>query len=260
MYKKLFHVIILILLCFGSYCFVFGYNYYLNFSSIVYPFLVIQKKLTDPISNLYKRYHDYKNLCIKLKEYKKENRNLKSDLIKYKYFFTFYSQTKDLADIAKKYNYYEKSVLSSVLLKNFDQKSHFFLVDAGKNKHIKPDMVVVYKNAIIGKVSEVYSYYSKVILITDKTCRISAFCHKSKIQAIHEGANRTDITSLSFVDHLQNPLLNDLVLSSGQGIIFPKGFALGNIKSITSKGLYFDIDVEPIYNLSDIKYCYLISQ
>lgn len=229
-----------------------------SFSCLAYPFLVIQNKIIQPIYSLSNYCYKYKNLCNNLNSYKQEIENLKSDLVKYKSFFKFYLDTKELRDFAKRYNY-QKFTLASILLKNLDNNSQFFLVDAGLSSNIKRDMIVIYKNAIIGRVIETYPAYSKVLLITDKTCKISSYCQKSNIQAIHEGCNNKNTTILSFVDHLQKPILNDLILSSGEGTVFPKGFALGQIKSIEPNGLYYNIQVKPVFDLLDIRYCYIFS-
>lgn len=52
----------------------------------------------------------------------------------------------------------------------------------------------------------------------------------------------------------------DLVLSSGEGLIFPRGFALGNVKHYQVNGLLHDVIVEPLINLETINYCYVIQK
>jgi cell shape-determining protein MreC len=52
----------------------------------------------------------------------------------------------------------------------------------------------------------------------------------------------------------------DLVLSSGQGLIFPEGFCLGRIKQheLKEKELYHKVVLEPLVNLQTVGFCLLL--
>ena len=51
-----------------------------------------------------------------------------------------------------------------------------------------------------------------------------------------------------------------MVLSSGEGMIFPKGFGLGRIKDIEHDGYTARVAVTPLVDLKTIDYCCLIEQ
>ena len=166
---------------------------------------------------------------------------------------------KELADFKKRYEE-SHGHIAQILMKHFSDQSHFFLIDIGTRQGIKPDMVAVYKNCLIGKVAEVYPFYSKVVLITDKTCKVAAYCAQTHASGIHEGSNQSEQTMLNHVSHLSVMKEGDLILSSGEGLIFPQGFALGNVMSCKPNGLLYTVHVEPLVDMHALAYCLIIQK
>lgn len=153
-------------------------------------------------------------------------------------------------------NRYEmKGTIAHVLARNFSEQSHHFYIDLGAHDAIEKDMVVTYKNNLIGKVTEVYPWYSKVCLITDRQCKVAAYGATTRVHGIHEGSNQCGETSLCHVSHLTTVKRGELVFSSGEGLLFPEGLALGRITSCCTKGLYQEVGVTPLCNLKELEHC-----
>ena len=59
---------------------------------------------------------------------------------------------------------------------------------------------------------------------------------------------------LDFVSHLEPLVRDELVLTSGDGLLFPEGPALGTIAqfSLHDQGFLYDVHVKPLYQLDDI--------
>lgn len=226
-------------------------------SIVVYPFLILQKKIVSPFKSFISNYYSFSDMKDLLDFYKKENEHLQSMLIEFHGIKSFAKSTKEIRDFAKRYdttNY----ILAQVLLRNFDEAQHFYLIDAGSNMGIQKDMVVVYKNCLVGRISEVYPLYSKVLLITDKTCKIAAYCISNNVMGIHVGNNESAKTYLTFVNHLETVKNNDLVLSSGEGVIFPRGFGLGYVKECIKQDFNYNIILKPLVDLENLKFCCVI--
>lgn len=227
-------------------------------SNFLYPILVFDYKLVSPIQNW---FYDF----LKLKEkdllnfFIEENQNLKSKIIELESKIDFINQTKELVDFSKRYNI-QNGILAQIILKNFDAHEHFFLIDVGSKKSVQPDMSVVYKNFLVGRVKEVYEHWSKIVLITDQSCKVASYCLNSGIKAIHVGQNDINITKLDFVNHLEPILENDLIISSGDGTVFPRGFGLGKIKKITPQDFNYLVEVEPLLDLNKLDFCYVIQK
>ena len=146
-------------------------------------------------------------------------------------------------------------------MKNISDKVNFFLVDVGSNRGAKQGMVAVYNNQLVGKVTEVYPLYSKVTLIIDRTCKVAAYCLVTKATGIHVGHNHDTRTKLDYVSRLTpTPQIGDLVISSGEGLVFPKGFALGCITEFTEEDLLYNISVRPLCDFHTLSDCYLLER
>lgn len=228
-------------------------------SYIIYPFLMMHHAVIDPVKGWYAYRASYAELEHELMQLRYERDNFCSQVVKLQAQLVYYQEIKELADFERSQPNVVVPVVQ-IIAKNFSESQHYFLIDAGSNKGVQKEMIVVYKNALAGKISEVYPWYSKVVAITDKRCKVSACCSKTCSLGIHEGVNRLDCTQLKSVSHLDSVVQGDYVLSSGQGLVFPRGYALGYIVSAKPQGLYYAIDVKPLYDLEQIRYCTVIAR
>ena len=153
-----------------------------------------------------------------------------------------------------------KQVIAQILLKQFSPQAHFFLLDAGKNKHIEKDMIAVFYNKLVGKVTQVYPGYCKVLLITDPLCKVAAKTLRTNIRGIHEGTFSLETTRITYMSHLVNLEIDDLVVTSGEGLVFPQGFVIGTIASFAIKGLEYQVSVKPVLDLQALTYCTLLQK
>lgn len=189
----------------------------------------------------------------------KERDALQRELIEYAALADYCRGCRPLYGFAERYNL-QKATISQVLVKHITPRAHFFICDAGENRGIVPDMVALYNHHLIGRVSEVYPTTCKIVLITDATSRIPAVCAKSGIRGICEGRNDKATMRLTFVSHLDSVVTDDMVLSFGAGLIFPRGFALGTIRSVQPVGVALDIQIQPLVDLDALDYCLLVKK
>ncbi len=231
-------------------------------SNFAYPFIVIQNKISGSITSYFERKKNYRELVHELEQYIQECGTLKNENIALKSTLSFVEQTREIIDFSKQYTNLNFK-LSQIIQKNFSENSQFFLVSLGSKSGIEPDMAVVYKNFLIGKITEVYPNWSKVTLITDKFCKVSALVispNNTSAKGICEGYGDSKNINLNFVSHLEKINIGDSVVSSGEGTVFPQGFSLGKIKDFRLSGLNYLITVEPEIELSKIDYCYILQR
>ena len=230
-----------------------------TFSYVSYPFIVVQHKICDPIKNLFNRVCALRNIekeCVELKtkldDETAENVRLRSET-------EFVAKTKELVRFSKRYDV-SYGRLAHVIMKSFSPESAFFLVDAGAKAGVEENMVAVYKNCLVGRISEVYPYYSKVILTTDRTCHIAACTAGTGSCGICEGGNGSDGLVLTHVSHLTPVKKGDKVISSGEGLIFPRGFGLGRVVSLSHDEVLYTAVLEPMIDAKTLDYCYIIQK
>lgn len=226
-------------------------------SYFLYPIIKIQKIITDPISTFLLKETDVTVLQKNLKKLQNENEDLQAKNIELESTIDFEKRSQDARSFEKKYKFSEKKLVQ-VLMRSFDDVGHFFWVDAGANQDINLNMIAMYKNNIVGRVIHVDPLYSKVALVTDKRCKIAALCMKSKLSGIYEGNNSFEPT-LEFVPHYEKLEVGSLVISSGQGLVYPQGFSIGKIKSFHVQDVAYKIVIQPLVDLQTVEYVYLVS-
>lgn len=143
-----------------------------------------------------------------------------------------------------------------IIYKQLAQHDGFFIIDKGSRHGITTDMVAVYKDMLIGRVTQVYPLCARVMPITHEHCKVPIVCAQSRAHGVHYG------NKLDFVSHLEPLVRDELVLTSGDGLLFPEGLALGTIAefSLHDQGFLYDVHVKPLYQLDDITCCTILTK
>lgn len=231
----------------GSYC--------------LYPFLKFQLHIVDPIAHSIRRVSLMASLEKEYALLVKERDGIQAQLVELQGLQTFAQETEEVRDFAKNYDM-GAAFLVRILIKYFGSEGHFFIVDGGSNKGIHKDTAVVYKNCLVGKVAEVYPYMSKIILITDARCKVASYCNQTGTQGIYEGSLSLTQGVLTHIGHLSEVKEGDTVFSSGEGLVFPKGFGIGTIISCrkNDEDMYYTVLVKPLVDVTAIDYCYILDK
>ncbi len=224
-----------------------------------YPLMVLHKIVVSPFNTISVLWTDKTTLQARIQALEKEREQLIEQLIKWEASQFFIEKTKALLDFENRYDL-ESAQLVQVIMQRIGEDEHAIFVDAGSHHGITTDMAAIYKNSLVGKVVETYTYYSKVLLVTDQRCKVAAYCSETHTPGIYQGTNTFDRSLLTHIDLLKEIKEGERVISSGEGIVFPRGFSLGTVASFTPDGLYYSIIVEPEIDVASLEYCYLIQK
>jgi rod shape-determining protein MreC len=230
-------------------------------SSACYPFLRAVsfaaapfKNLKQNIKRIYRNYKNHERLEIELNDLIDENVALRSML-------NFQERSKELVEFEERYQN-DKKTIARILTTELSAIEHFCIIDKGKLSGIEENMSVVNRTQIIGKVSKVYPTYSKVTLITDRSCKVSVSVRGSSQYGLCEGTNEKALCKIRYLKNPQDLKLNSMVISSGKGLVFPEGFLVGFISSIKPDGGKepgeWLIEVKPHLNIEDLDFCHVI--
>jgi rod shape-determining protein MreC len=242
-------------------------------SCILYPFLRVQQLVIEPIMVWQGYSVTIKELEVAVDSLQKERNAIFAENIALKAMHHYADETNELREFSKKY-LLSRGRVGQVLARHFSPNNQFFLIDAGSSHGIKKDMVALYCNAIVGKVTSVYPWYCKVCLITDADCKIASLClpsgvsplilqkkgFKKSASGIHEGINNGSHTAMRYVSHLEAVNVGDDVFSSGEGLVFPKGFALGKVVAADKGELFYTITIQPALDFQTLRYCTLVAK
>jgi rod shape-determining protein MreC len=225
---------------------------------LVYPILRLQNLVVAPITAWHARTTNAHVLMTHLDIMQEENEQLKADVIRLQGLVDYSQEIHELASFAQQYDV--QGPVVQILMKQLTSQGHFFWIDRGAHDGIAKDMVAVYKNHLVGRVVDVYPWYSKVQLVTDSGCKVAGYCAGTQVHGIHKGCNIDCNTVLTYVSHLEQLIVGDMVLSSGEGLIFPRGFLLGRIVSSKTDGLYQQVQLKTDVDMHALTHCMVLTK
>lgn len=203
---------------------------------------------------MYKSNADIYKLIVDYQRLKKENNEknfLKKELEEYKKY------------INNGKTFERKKLITEIIGYTETKENKFIIINRGNVDQIAKHMVVVDPtNCIIGKITEVYDYYSKVIPLDNVDQYISVI-FENNIEAILQG-NRNEQNNTMKVIHIYNNQHKNIneaqpVFSSGKGLLFPAGFMVGRIiKHNFDNYLDHNIIIKNEYDLQNSPYCFVI--
>ena len=234
------------------------------FSFVCYPFFKIHATLTHSLTKQARVRKSIQCLTQELDAVQLQNHLLQARVVQLEAQQLFLDQTTELRSFAQRYEQSEQSI-AKILMCACSQQEDIIFIDGGTNKNFAKDDIVVYQQALIGRVIEVYPWYSKVALITDSRCKVAAqlseLMEKSKIEldtyGVSCGKNNQQL-QLCFVPHFKPVVVGQTVISSGQGLIYPQGFALGIVSDVQTDLVSHKIQVQPMFDIHQILYVYVL--
>ena len=230
-------------------------------ATLLYPVLVGSNTVSEYVQAIVAEKKSYDELLHDYETIQQAHEVLLEAFIKVRGTLHHQEHSQELIDFQQRYQF-DDAIVAKVLTKNFSEQEHYCFINKGSQENVRENMVAFYKLQIIGKVSEVHDFYSKITFITDKRCKVACFTNDTHAQGILAGTNKPNQCTLDYVSHLSPVEDQDLLFSSGEGLVFPEGFCLGKIVShqLQDKALHYEIAVEPLVNLSELKFCLLANQ
>ena len=224
---------------------------------VQYPFLALYALCIEPVFGvlrLLKTHREYHQL---LHDSYHERSTLLKKLIEADAQLTYY---KDLYAAGIWYD--KQSVRSArIIYKQLRQADSFFIIDKGSAAGVTIDMVVVFNNVVLGRVTAVFSHCARVMPVSNVQCHVPSVCAHSHAHGVFRG-DAHGYGQIDFISHLEHLVPDELVLTSGDGLVYPQGLALGTIKTCTlhASGFLYHVEVEPLYDLETIRYCSVVSK
>ena len=210
---------------------------------------------TDFVQALYSLTHDYvyllslrtvnSQLKIIIDQLQLENQLLREESFENK-------RLRDFLAFKKKLPY---AVVSAEIIGR-DPSSWFrtILIDKGAADGIQRGSAVITPRGIAGKILEVHSRTSKVLLIIDRNCALDILVQRSRAKGILEG-RAADRCEVSFVGKTEDIKVGDIIVTSGLDADVPKGFVAGEVVNVnkTAAGYFQLVEVRPAVDFSKLE-------
>lgn len=220
-------------------------------SYMAYPFIKLQSIIIDPIKRNYLQQQTY------IEKIRADYDQLMQRYLQLQSTTDYVAEIDEIVAFNKRYSQKDRLV-TQVLERYFGADEHYILLDKGSHDGIQEDMIVVHQDMLVGRITTVYPWYSRCMLITDRRCKVACYCADTKAYGIMQGTNVLDQLQLLHVSHLNDIALGDIVISSGQGTIFARGFGLGTIISSQKHHMTYDIICKPLVDFATLKHCSIV--
>lgn len=218
-------------------------------SYICYPCIYLHHKLIDPLKS------SQSSALVVQQAYEQ----LLDNYIQLQATLDYHADTKELVEFKQRYNN-DHAILAQILERYIGDDEQYLLIDRGSRHGIHDHMVLVYKDMLIGRVHQVFPLYSKCLLLTDQRCKIAAYCAKTQAKGVTKGLNNKDQIELAHVSHLCDMQEDDLIISSGDGLIFPRGFGIARVTDFHKNNVMYKVSCKSLVDVNALTYCYLIEK
>lgn len=198
-----------------------------------------KKNLEDELADANEELAKYKTEASLSAEIKGENQRLS-----------------ELLEIKKSYSNDWDMCVASVTGREIDNWYEAIIVDKGSADGVKENMAVVNQDGLVGRTRNVTAHTAEVLLILDAQGSLGGMTQESHIPGvltgIGGGKGLLNMKNLPFNAEIQ---LNDIVVTSGEGGIFPAGLLVGTVVKVGNSvdGLSKEAVIEPFCDFDSIR-------
>ncbi|MCX6760379.1 MAG: rod shape-determining protein MreC [Candidatus Nealsonbacteria bacterium] len=142
-----------------------------------------------------------------------------------------------------------------------DISQDFISVNKGSIDGVSKNMpVVTGHKVLVGKISEVYKNYSKVMLLSDKKSSLDASIKEKDISGVVKGQGGFRLL-FDLLPQDKELLKDDIVVSSSFGGIFPAGFLVGRVVSIRKNDIesFQQAEISPSFDINVVSDIFVIT-
>lgn len=156
--------------------------------------------------------------------------------------------------LSLKQNSAYKVIPAKVIAHSLDNWSSLILVDKGDSSGIKKGFAVINYLGLVGRVVEVTSLTSKIMLISDPNLGVSAMVQRSRQEGLACGTLGGTLI-MKYLAGDADIKVSDMVITSGLTGIYPKGLLIGTVININDEfsGLSRSAVIKPAVDLSGLE-------
>jgi rod shape-determining protein MreC len=149
---------------------------------------------------------------------------------------------------------HDQNYLTGKMLGNLPgMLSHSQFLQLGAEDGVKPDMMAVTAEGLVGRVMETAEHTSRVMLLTDSHSHVAVMGQSSREHAVAVGTNG-ELLELKYLPEDSKLTQGELLVTSGDAKLIPAGIGVGRVVKVTSDSVL----VKPFVDWSRLSYVSLI--
>ena len=179
-------------------------------------------------------FADINNIKTENEELKNRNSELEKQLREMEIIKAENSTLKQYVNLSEKYTNYTTTP-ATVIDKDISNYMRNIIINVGDEDGIKPKMVVISDEGLVGFVVSTTKNTSKVQTIFDPASSVSATITTSRDSVICKGdLNLENEIRMTYIPTDASIVVGDNIETSGMGGIFPKGINIGKIEKLNN--------------------------
>jgi len=199
------------------------------------------------------------------KRLKEELSKLNSDKITIEEIKSENAKLKELLGLKDQIKLSASYEIAKVVQRSQEAWLNYFIIDKGEKNGVKKNMVVINNQGLIGYIIDTGTNWAKVITVLDPDFSASAMVVRTReIGVVRGSVNLLSkrLCELRYISKDSKVKLNDIVITSGMGEIFPKGIAIGKVVQIKNDKfeLTKNIVIEPLVDIENVEYVMVLKQ
>lgn len=160
--------------------------------------------------------------------------------------------------LAFQQNYVNRTLEAEVIGSGATTNAQVIYLNRGRQDGVRRNMAVITPDGVVGKITQVFGGTSEVLLLTDPDSGVGAVLEQSRVHGILQGLG-TGQMELRLIINDQKVQAGDVVLTSGEDQIYPKGLPLGKVISAEPGTMFQKVLVRPAARLSQLEEVLIIT-
>ena len=126
----------------------------------------------------------------------------------------------------------ERTLVAEIMRVDLDPFRHRVLINKGASEGLYKGQAILDAHGIFGQITRVGRYTSEAILISDAAHAIPVQVNRNGLRSIAVGTGDLNKLSLPFLTGEADVKVDDLLISSGLGGIFPPGYPVARVSTV----------------------------
>ncbi len=129
----------------------------------------------------------------------------------------------------------DRVIVGEVVAVSPDPFTHEIVINKGSRDGVRVGQAILDAHGLMGQVQQTSSFTSRVLLVSDSSHAVPVEVVRNGLRAVLLGNGDTDALELVHVPDTADIREGDLLVSSGLGGRFPKGYPVAEVDSITKE-------------------------
>ncbi|PCH83386.1 MAG: rod shape-determining protein MreC [Piscirickettsiaceae bacterium] len=126
----------------------------------------------------------------------------------------------------------EQFLAASIIRTNLNPLTHQVVIDKGSRFKLYKNQAALTADGVIGQVIDVNPLSASIILLTDPNHAIPVEISRTGLRTIAVGSGNNNVLNLPYLPHNSDIRLDDLLITSGMGGLYPKGYPVARVSEL----------------------------